>query len=35
MRRWFIGVDLDALEAWLATNPSAPAFGRTVDLTKP
>jgi 5'-nucleotidase len=29
------GLDLDALEAWLATNPTAPAVGRTLDLTKP
>ena len=27
------GLDLDALEAWLATNPTAPSVGRTRDLT--
>ena len=27
------GLDLDALEAWLATNPSAPAIGRTRNVT--
>jgi len=27
------GLDLDALEAWLATNPTAPAVGRIRDLT--
>jgi 5'-nucleotidase len=27
------GLDLDALEAWLATNPNAPAIGRTRDVT--
>ena len=34
MRRWFIGADLDSLEAWLATNPTAPAVGRTVGVTR-
>ena len=28
------GLDLDALEAWLATNPKVPAMGRITDLTK-
>jgi 5'-nucleotidase len=27
------GLDLDALEAWLATNPTAPAIGRTRNVT--
>lgn len=27
------GLDLDALEAWLATNPTAPSVGRTRDVT--
>jgi 5'-nucleotidase len=27
------GLDLDALEAWLATNPTAPAVGRTRNVT--
>ena len=27
------GLDLDALEAWLATNPEAPKVGRTRDVT--
>jgi 5'-nucleotidase len=27
------GLDLDALEAWLATNPEAPKIGRTHDVT--
>jgi 5'-nucleotidase len=27
------GLDLDALEAWLATNPAVPAVGRTRDVT--
>jgi 5'-nucleotidase len=27
------GLDLDALEAWLATNPPAPHVGRIRDLT--
>ena len=27
------GLDLDALEAWLATNPSVPAIGRTVNVS--
>ena len=29
------GLDLDALEAWLGTNPVAPAIGRTVDVNAP
>jgi 5'-nucleotidase len=29
------GLDLDALEAWLATNPTVPAVGRILDATKP
>jgi 5'-nucleotidase len=29
------GLDLDALEAWLATNPTVPAVGRIRDVTKP
>lgn len=29
------GLDLDALEAWLATNPTIPAVGRILDATKP
>jgi 5'-nucleotidase len=28
------GLDLDALEAWLATNPKVPALGRIRDLTR-
>ena len=28
------GLDLDALEAWLATNPTAPAIGRTRNVTR-
>jgi 5'-nucleotidase len=27
------GLDLDALEAWLATNPKVPALGRIRDVT--
>jgi 5'-nucleotidase len=27
------GLDLDALEAWLATNPQVPGLGRITDLT--
>ncbi|HJR82329.1 MAG TPA: 5'-nucleotidase, partial [Sphingomicrobium sp.] len=27
------GLDLDALEAWLATNPQSPAMGRTQNVT--
>jgi 5'-nucleotidase len=27
------GLDLDALEAWLATNPAVPKIGRIRDLT--
>ena len=27
------GLDLDALEAWLATNPQVPAVGRIADRT--
>jgi 5'-nucleotidase len=29
------GLDLDALEAWLATNPAAPAIGRVIDVANP
>jgi len=29
------GLDLDALEAWLATNPPSPAVGRTVKVADP
>jgi len=29
------GLDLDALEAWLATNPPSPAIGRTVNVAEP
>ena len=29
------GLDLDALEAWLATNPASPAVGRTVNVADP
>ena len=29
------GLDLDALEAWLGTNPVAPAIGRIVDVNAP
>jgi 5'-nucleotidase len=27
------GLDLDALEAWLATNPQSPPVGRTSNIT--
>lgn len=29
------GLDLDALEAWLSTNPASPAVGRTVNVADP
>ena len=28
------GIDLDALEAWLATNPVVPVVGRARDVTQ-